>query len=68
MRGIIDDLNAVRVLTIEEILDHPDQQPLIKQPARARSELRRIRWDTWAGMTFSNFVALAIMISTAATL
>jgi Mn2+/Fe2+ NRAMP family transporter len=33
-----------------------------------RSHLRRIRWDTWLGMGFSNLIALCIMLGTAATL
>jgi NRAMP (natural resistance-associated macrophage protein)-like metal ion transporter len=36
--------------------------------AAARSQLRRIRWDTWVGMGFSNLVAFFIILSTAATL
>lgn len=33
-----------------------------------RRHLRRIRWDTIVGMTFSNIIAFCIMLSTAATL
>ena len=35
---------------------------------RRRGELRRIRVDTLLGMAFSNLIALAIMLATAATL
>jgi Mn2+/Fe2+ NRAMP family transporter len=31
-------------------------------------DLRRVRLDTWLGMTFSNLIALAIIVSAAATL
>jgi Mn2+/Fe2+ NRAMP family transporter len=34
----------------------------------ARGQLRRIRWDTYLGMGFSNLVAFFIILSTAATL
>lgn len=34
----------------------------------ARRHLRRIRWDTYVGMGFSNLIAFFIMMSTAATL
>ncbi len=34
----------------------------------ARAHLRRIRWDTYVGMGFSNLIAFFIILSTAATL
>ena len=34
----------------------------------ARKHLRRIRWDTYTGMGFSNLIAFFIILSTAATL
>jgi len=45
----------------------PDAGPPPFGP-EARRELRRIRWDTWVGMAFSNLVAFFIILSTAATL
>ena len=36
--------------------------------AEARRHLRRIRWDTYVGMGFSNSIAFFIILSTAATL
>jgi Mn2+/Fe2+ NRAMP family transporter len=36
--------------------------------AVARAHLRRIRWDTYLGMGFSNLIAFFIILSTAATL
>ena len=40
--------------------------PLAQEVARAH--LRRIRWDTYVGMGFSNLIAFFIILSTAATL
>jgi NRAMP (natural resistance-associated macrophage protein)-like metal ion transporter len=37
-------------------------------PAQVRRHLRRIKWDTNLGMTFSNLIAFFIIVSTAATL
>ncbi len=37
-------------------------------PASTRRQLRRIEFDTIAGMTFSNLIALAIIVSAGATL
>jgi len=37
-------------------------------PEAARRQLRRIRWDTYVGMGFSNLIAFFIILSTAATL
>ena len=45
-----------------------DARPLREHPDDAPTEMRRIGIDTWAGMTYSNLVALAIVIGTAATL
>lgn len=54
---------------VEEIEVDPDAAPLKEEKPRvARAELRRIRLDTLVGMGASNLVALAIMVSTAATL
>ena len=41
---------------------------LLKKPASAPAELRRIRWDTWSGMFFSNITAFFIILATAVTL
>jgi NRAMP (natural resistance-associated macrophage protein)-like metal ion transporter len=53
---------------VEEINDHPDAKPLTEAPRQARREFRRIRYDTLLGMAASNLIALAIMISAAATI
>jgi Mn2+/Fe2+ NRAMP family transporter len=41
---------------------------LIEDPAAASQELRRIRWDTWSGMFYSDLVAFFIILATAVTL
>jgi NRAMP (natural resistance-associated macrophage protein)-like metal ion transporter len=52
----------------EEIADRPSQKPLKDAPSHARRQFRRIRLDTLVGMAFSNLVALAIIMASAATL
>ncbi|MGC1523133.1 MAG: divalent metal cation transporter [Steroidobacteraceae bacterium] len=42
--------------------------PLVLDPAAAAAELRRIRWDTWSGMFYSDLTAYFIILATAATL
>jgi NRAMP (natural resistance-associated macrophage protein)-like metal ion transporter len=53
---------------VEEIAAVPEREALIRTPRQAASAFQRIRLDTFAGMAFSNLVALAIIITTAATL
>src|SRR4029453_10133929 len=43
-------------------------QPLVDAPRQAPDALQRIRLDTYVGMAFSNLVALALIITTAAPL
>jgi len=43
-------------------------KPLKMAPKTAPAQFRRIRFDTLVGMAFSNLIALAIMLATAATL
>jgi Mn2+/Fe2+ NRAMP family transporter len=45
-----------------------ERQPLVRAPEQGKGENARIRLDTYIGMGFSNLVALAIMVTTAATL
>jgi NRAMP (natural resistance-associated macrophage protein)-like metal ion transporter len=52
----------------EEIADSPRRKPIRQAPRSAPREFRRMRFDTLSGMAFSNLVALAIMMATAATL
>jgi len=53
---------------IEEVADHPGATPLLRNGEPATREFARMRFDTFAGMAFSNLVAIAIMIGTGATL
>jgi NRAMP (natural resistance-associated macrophage protein)-like metal ion transporter len=53
---------------VEEVDQRDDEHPLLQAPKEAPEALSRIRIDTIAGMLASNLIALAIMISTAATL
>jgi len=46
----------------------PYRHPLIKAPHEAEHAFNRIRLDTYVGMAFANLVALAIIVTTAATL
>jgi len=52
----------------EEVQHHDDRHPLKRYPQEGKSELKRIELDTLAGMAASNLVALAIILTTAATL
>jgi Mn2+/Fe2+ NRAMP family transporter len=42
--------------------------PLVRDPRAALTELRRIRWDTWSGMAYSDLAAYFIILATAVTL
>lgn len=53
---------------VEEVDQDPSSKPLKEAPRQAPRELSRIRFDTFFGMAVSNLIAIAIMISTAATL
>jgi Mn2+/Fe2+ NRAMP family transporter len=53
---------------VEDIRAIPEREPLVDRPGQGPSALERIRLDTYVGMAFSNLVALAIIITTAATL
>ena len=46
----------------------PKRDPLKYAPRQAKSALERIRLDTYIGMAFSHLVAIAIIVTTAATL
>jgi len=54
----------------EEIEDMAESraQPLVRDARTAAKELRRIRWDTWTGMFYSNITAYFIILATAVTL
>ena len=53
----VEDLHALR-----------EDRALIEDAAAAPRELRRIRWDTWSGMLYSNVTAFFIILATAVTL
>ena len=53
---------------VEEQRATPGHEPLREAPEQAAEHMRRIKFDTWIGMTFSNLIALCIMLTTAATL
>jgi NRAMP (natural resistance-associated macrophage protein)-like metal ion transporter len=52
----------------EDTKEDPQRKPLLKAPQQGPDAIDRIRADTYVGMAFSNMVALAIMVTTAATL
>jgi NRAMP (natural resistance-associated macrophage protein)-like metal ion transporter len=52
----------------EEEHGETDSRPLRDHAADAPAQTKRIRFDTYAGMVFSNLIALAIIFGTAATL
>ena len=54
----------------EEVEDMKAKQaaPLLRKPGAARAELRRIQWDTWSEMLYSNLTAYFIVLATAVTL
>jgi NRAMP (natural resistance-associated macrophage protein)-like metal ion transporter len=53
---------------VEEVDAHPKAHPLKQSPSQAQAQFRRIKIDTYVGMSLSNSIALFIMIATAATL
>ncbi len=52
---------------VEEI-GKSHKKSLRRDPAAAPDELRRLRFDTWGGMGFSNLMSYFVILSTAATL
>jgi NRAMP (natural resistance-associated macrophage protein)-like metal ion transporter len=54
-------------LEVEDIRVNAVRAPLLRRPKQAASALARIRLDTVIGMALSNLVALAILVTTAAT-
>jgi Mn2+/Fe2+ NRAMP family transporter len=53
---------------VEEMRKNEDAVPLLNDPGKAQGELRRIRWDTWSGMFYSDITAYFIILATAVTL
>jgi NRAMP (natural resistance-associated macrophage protein)-like metal ion transporter len=53
---------------VEEEEDDAAAKPLKQDPGAAAGELRRIGWDTYIGMAYSNIVAFFVILATAVTL
>ncbi|MDE2252202.1 MAG: divalent metal cation transporter [Gammaproteobacteria bacterium] len=53
---------------VEDMDARPRAEPLLRDARPAPRELRRIRWDTWSGMFYSNASAYFIILATALTL
>ncbi len=53
---------------VEDMRARQGAAPLLQRPAAAREELRRIQWDTWSGMLYSDLTAYFIILATAVTL
>ena len=51
-----------------EDMNRTGGEPLVSRTGTARKELRRIKWDTWSGMFYSNITAYFIILATAVTL
>jgi NRAMP (natural resistance-associated macrophage protein)-like metal ion transporter len=52
----------------QDVRSDPKAESLLKAPKQARRHLRRIKWDTYIGMGFSNLIAFFIILTTAVTL
>jgi len=53
---------------VEDMQAKKGAKPLVRDTRAAGSELRRIRWDTWSGMFYSDLAAYFIILATAVTL
>ncbi|HLG89062.1 MAG TPA: divalent metal cation transporter [Alphaproteobacteria bacterium] len=53
---------------VEDMNVHGGAKPLAEDKKAAAPELRRIKWDTWSGMFFSNIAAYFIILATGVTL
>ncbi|HEY3538628.1 MAG TPA: divalent metal cation transporter [Trinickia sp.] len=53
---------------VEDMAAHHGSEALLQDTRAAVAELRRIRWDTWSGMLYSNVTAYFIILATAVTL
>ena len=52
----------------EEVKVNRGQKALKRAPSQAPEQMKRIRWDTYIGMAFSNTVAFFIILTAASTL
>jgi Mn2+/Fe2+ NRAMP family transporter len=53
---------------VEDMQSRKGAAPLVQDAGAAGPELRRIRWDTWSGMFYSDITAYFIILATAVTL
>ena len=53
---------------VEDMMRQKNVGPLLGDPSSSASELRRIKWDTWSGMFYSDITAYFIILATAVTL
>ena len=53
---------------VEDMRGLEGSAALVRDGTAANLELRRIRWDTWSGMFYSNITAYFIILATAVTL
>jgi Mn2+/Fe2+ NRAMP family transporter len=53
---------------VEGMHSKPGAVSLVSNESPAGEELRRIRWDTWSGMLYSDMTAYFIILATAVTL
>jgi Mn2+/Fe2+ NRAMP family transporter len=53
---------------VEDLQRRKKSLPLLKDKKSGPSEIRRIQWDTWSGMFYSDLTAYFIMLATAVTL
>ena len=53
---------------VEDMQAQSGAKPLTSDAPSASRELRRIQWDTWIGMLYSNLTAYFIILATAVTL
>ncbi len=53
---------------VEDMQVPPGDEALVRDGRTAVAELRRIKWDTWSGMLYSDISAYFIILATAVTL
>jgi Mn2+/Fe2+ NRAMP family transporter len=53
---------------VEDMRGEKGAAPLVTDPRAAVPELRRIKWDTWSGMFYSDITAYFIILATGVTL
>ena len=53
---------------VEDMQAKRGAEPLLRDAPAAGVELRRIKWDTWSGMLYSDLTAYFIILATAVTL